>query len=283
MRSVKDRLASGALWLGAGRMIVNALGFVSTLVLARMLTPEDFGLVALATALLAIFMAVTEMSLSSALIRHSEPTEEHFHTVWTLNVVRSVLIGLLFAAIAYPAARAYHEPRIMPVMVALGASLMITGLANPRLAMFARAFNYFKQDFAIGVVEKLASFIVSVMVAVLYHSYWALVAGTVAMSCRAARDDLCDRALSAARIVAPYAEFMSFSVWVTLGSAIDVLNGRIDQLLMGTLLGRTTLGYYTMGDNISSLPTREAIAPFSNTLLPALSHVRHDRDRLRQA
>jgi len=120
-------------------------------------------------------------------------------------------------------------------------------------------------------------------VAVLYHSYWALVAGTVAMQLSR---------VVMTYVIVPYRprvswrhmrEFMAFSVWVTLGSAIDVLNGRIDQLLMGTLLGRTTLGYYTMGDNISSLPTREAIAPFSNMLLPALSHVRHDRDRLRQA
>ena len=263
-------------------MVVNALGFLSTLVLARILSPADFGLVSLATALLAIFSAVTEMSLASALIRHGNPTDEHFHTVWTLNLGRGVLIGLAFALAGYPASLVYGEPRIIPVMLALGAGLAVSGLANPRMALFARALS-FKQEFIVSVAEKLASFIAAVTAAVLLRSYWALVAGAVAMQVTR---------VATSYLIVPYSprfswkhvrELLSFSVWVTLGTTVDSMNGRIDQLLMGFLLGRQELGYYTVGDTIASLPTREATAPLSAMLLPAFSHVRGDQVRLREA
>ena len=94
MEGVGKRLTVGAMWTAGGRIISNLLGMVSTLTLARLLTPDDFGLVALATIVFSIIQAVTELSLSSALIQHKDPQREHYDTAFTLSIFRSLAIAL---------------------------------------------------------------------------------------------------------------------------------------------------------------------------------------------
>jgi PST family polysaccharide transporter len=282
MTSLKSNIARGALWLIFGRAIVNILGFVGTLILARMLIPADFGLVALATSLLVIFSAATEMSLSSALINHRQPTEEHFHTAWTLNAGRGLVVGLAFSLASYPVAVTFGEPRIIAVMVVLGLGLALTGLANPKMVIFSKALS-FRQEFTISVVEKLAYFLVSVAVALMLKSYWALVAGTLAMQFGRVITSYVIISYRPRFALTHVRDLLSFSIWLTLANTVDTLNGRIDQLILANFLGKTVLGYYTVGDTLCSIPTREATAPLANTLFPAFSQIRDNGPRLREA
>ncbi len=105
MEGVGKRLTVGAMWTAGGRVISNLLGIVSTLTVARLLTPDDFGLVAIATVIFAIVRAVTELSLSSALIQHKDPQREHYDTAFTLSIFRSLAIALVLAAAAFPPRR----------------------------------------------------------------------------------------------------------------------------------------------------------------------------------
>ena len=122
MSNITGRLVKGSMWLSLSRAIVNGLATLSTFVLAWYLAPADFGLVALAMTFLLIVDTVTQISLSEALIRHSAPERSHFSAAWTLNATRGLLLCLLFAACAYPAARLFEEPRLTNVMLALGYS-----------------------------------------------------------------------------------------------------------------------------------------------------------------
>src|SRR6188768_3585386 len=109
MKNVSGRLIKGSAWLSASRAIVNALSLLSTILLARLLVPDDFGVVSLATTMLMIVTSVTELSLSMALVRHESPSREHFDTAWTLNGLRGLLIGVLFAAAGIPVAAIYGD------------------------------------------------------------------------------------------------------------------------------------------------------------------------------
>ena len=95
---MKEKLFIGVFWLGAAKLIINFLALISTIILARLLTPEDFGLVAIVLALLAIIEAVTDLSLASALIHIKTLSEEHFDTAWSLNFVRGILMAVIFAS-----------------------------------------------------------------------------------------------------------------------------------------------------------------------------------------
>ncbi|MBA5805898.1 lipopolysaccharide biosynthesis protein [Rhizobium changzhiense] len=279
MKSVTDRLIKGSIWLSFSRAIVNGLSALSTFVLAWYLAPSDFGLVAIATTIQVILSSVTDLSLGQALIRHQAPSEVHFSAVWTLGVTRSAILGLVFAAGAYPIAEFYDEPRLTGVMFALSFSLFMSGLANPRRVMLQRDLIFW-QEFVLNVSQKLVGFVVTVAIAAFYQSYWALVLGTLAYQVTN---------IIVSYTVLPFRpritfqharELFSFSLWLTAGQIVNTLNWRIEYLLIGKMLGATELGHYTVGNTLSTMPTREATAPLNQTIYPGFSSVRNDPVRL---
>ncbi len=282
MSDVRNRLIKGSAWLSAARAVVNGLSLLSTIVLARLLSPGDFGLVALATTLLAIMTSVTDLSLSSALVRHAAPTRTHFDAAWTLNSLRGLALGALFALAGVPAARLYGDPRLVEIVTVIGFSLFLSGLTNPRSIMLQRDLIFW-QEFVLNVAQKLGGVAVSTAIAWTYRSYWALVLGILAME--------------ATNVVVSYTilpfrprvcfehvkELLSFSAWLTAGQIVDTLNWRFDQLIIGKGLNVAALGHYTVGSNIAQMPTRETTAPLTNVIFPAFSSIRADRARLARA
>jgi lipopolysaccharide exporter len=280
--SITGRLVKGSMWLSLSRVIVNGLATLSTFVLAWYLAPSDFGLVALATTMLLIVDTVTQLSLSEALIRHSAPDRSHFSAAWTLNATRGLLLALLFAACAYPASVLFEEPRLSGVMLALGVSVLLGGLTNPRRIMLQRDLIFW-QEFVLAVSQKFTGFVAAVAIAMIYHSYWALVIGTLVSQATN---------VIVSYLVLPFRpsitfrhmkEFFSFSAWLTAGQIVNTLNWRFDYLLVGKMLGGTSLGYYSVGSNLAMMPTREATAPLTQTIYPGFSSIRDDPTRLATA
>ncbi|MEZ2130507.1 MULTISPECIES: lipopolysaccharide biosynthesis protein [unclassified Sinorhizobium] len=282
MTSITGRLVKGSMWLSLSRAIVNGLATLSTFVLARYLAPSDFGVVALGMTILLIVTTVTEFSLAEALIRHKSPGESHFSAAWTLNAARGLALCLLFAICAYPAAALFQEPRLTGVMFALGLSVLMSGLTNPRRIMLQRDLIFW-QEFVLAVSQKLAGFVASVAIAIIYQSYWALVIGTLVTQATN---------VIVSYLVLPFRprvtfqhmrEFFSFSAWLTAGQIVSTLNWRFDYLLVGKMLGGGALGYYSVGSNLAMMPTREATAPLTQTIYPAFAGIRDDPGRLAAA
>ncbi|MEQ5788457.1 lipopolysaccharide biosynthesis protein [Erythrobacter sp. NFXS35] len=283
MSSDKRRpIIKGALWLGSGRVIVNAIGFVSTLVLARLLSPADFGLVALAEAVFAIASAVTEMSLAQSLVQHRKPEDHHYHTAFTLNLGRSLLLGLFIAAIAVPVAQGYGDDRLRDVLLVLAVAAAFGSLENPKLVTFQRNLIFW-QDFLLSVAAKLTGLLVALGIALVYQSYWALVLGSLAAQ-------VLRVGLSYA--VIPYLprlslrggrELLSFSGWLTLSNTLKTATWRFDPLVLGLVLPQAAVGHYTFGARLGSLPVKESLSPLRTLLFPALARMQDQPDRLRQA
>jgi lipopolysaccharide exporter len=282
MAGITGRLVKGSVWLSAARAIDNVLATGSTFVLARYLAPADFGLVALGTTMLMIMTSVTNLSLSEALIRHKAPGESHFSAVFTLNAARGLILGLILAAAAYPMAVFYGDERLVGVMLALSLSLFMRGITNPRRVMLRRAL-VFHQEFTLIVSQKFFGVVASVIIAVIYESYWALIVGILVTQ-------LANIIVS--YMVLPFwpritfqhmRELLSFSGWLTAGQIVNTLNWRFDYLLIGKLLDATALGYYTLGNQLAQLPTREAITPLTQTIYPGFAKIRNDPMRLAAA
>jgi lipopolysaccharide exporter len=278
-QGIAGRLLKGSIWITSGRLIANLLAVASTLIVARMLTPEDFGLVALATTMLAIVTAVTDVAMNDAIIRNRAPTEFHFSSAFTVNALRGLLVSAIFFAAALPAAALYEEPRLVAVMIALGASALLAGLTNPRRVMLQRDLIFW-QDFVLNVAQKFVGALTMIAIAVVYRSYWALVAGIIAAQ-------LVNVLLSYAflpfrpRVTLRHArELMSFSVWLTLAQILNTINWRFDHLLIGKFLGRADLGFYSVGSNLASIPTRETVSPLTQAIFPGFTQIASDPARL---
>lgn len=279
---MKSRMVRGAAWLAASRALINLIGFASTLVLARLLLPEDFGLVAIAGTVIAIVGSVTDIPLSAALIQHANPERGHFDSAWTLSALRGALLGLVLAAAATPITTLYGDPRLSPLILAMAAITFVQSFASPYIVRFTREL-LFQQDFIVGVSKKLGGFVVSLIIAWSYQSYWALVIGQ-------ATSEIIS--LIATYVLAPYRprltfshtrELLGFSAWLSLTQIVLTMNYRFDNLFIGYFLTSADVGQYSYGDNIAALPTREATTPIAQTLFPAFSRARLEPDRLRRA
>jgi len=280
--SVKRRLIVGFAWLFASRVVINIIGFASSIVLARLLMPEDFGLVALAMSVIAVVAAVTMLPIPEALLRTPDLTNAHIDSAFTLGLLRSVGLALLLAAAAWPCADIFNDARIIPIMLVLAFNALLTGLYSPSYALIQKTLS-FRPEFMMMTVSKLIGTVVALVIAFVFRSYWAIIFSTVAMQ--------------AASVIityyyAPYrlrlstkhiGEIWSFSLWVTLSGAINTLSWRVDYLAMGGVLGSKTLGYYSYGDNLATLLTRESSTPLVKALFPGLVAVGNDPDRLRSA
>jgi len=279
---LRKRLTAGALWTAGGRIAVNLIGLASTLVLARLLTPADFGLVAIATVVLSIANAATELSLSSALIQRQNPLREHYDTAWTLNILRALVIAIALAIAAFPVSVAFKDDRLIGIFLVMGAAAMMSGFVNPRLVDFRRQLS-FRQEVLTDFVNKFAGFAVAAALALEYRSYWALVIGSLAAQ---------TAGMITSYVIIPYAprfslrdwrSLFSFSGWLALSSGLNAVNYRADQLAVGAVLGANPLGQYSVGDNLANLPVRESTTPLANVLFPAFARLQDDQVRLRAA
>jgi O-antigen/teichoic acid export membrane protein len=277
--SIRTRIAKGAVWLTATRVLVNLITLASTLLLARMLIPADFGLVAIATTISAIINSVTDLSLAAALIQHKNPQDEHLHSAWSLNVARGAILALMICGLSVPIARLYGDSRLVVILMLIGAMTLVAGIANPKLALFSRDLIFW-QEFIVGVAQRVIGFVVAIVVALLFRSYWALVAGMAATQVSAT---------ILSYLLIPYRprirlaharELLSFSVWLSLGQAINTLNWKFDYLMIGYFLGSIPLGYYTVGDSLAGMPTREATTPLAQTLFPGFARLTDAPPRL---
>jgi PST family polysaccharide transporter len=214
------------------------------------------------------------------LVQHKDPTEDHFHAAWTLQFLRNLILAIIFALSAIPAAAIFQESRLIGLMAVLSLSVLLQGIINPRSIMMTRDLVFWQQ-FMLQVGSRVVGVIVSIVIALLYQSYWALVWGTVAAQ-------ITNVLLS--YTVLPFMprprlrgarDLLNFSVWLTLGQVINTINWRSDHLFVGGYLGRVALGHYTVGDNLAIMPTREVTLPLTQTLFPAFSRLADDPGRLR--
>ncbi len=279
MENVRGKLVKGTAWVSAAGIVVNFLGFISTIVLAHFLTPADFGLAAFAMTIMGVLSAVTDLSLSSALVQHKNPTVDHMNTAWTLGLARSLIIAAILCAAAYPVSRLVHDPRMVPVMLVLAIPMVLLGLANPRAIMFTRDLIFWQQ-FLLTVGQRLTTFVVALTIAIIYQSFWAIIWAFVI-----------GQAVNSiiSYIILPYLprlgvkhakELFQFSFWLTISQSTNILNWNFDQLVVGAVLGKTPLGFLSVGNNIAFMPTRELTRPITTPLFPAFSRLRDDPVKL---
>ena len=139
------------------RLFDRSIGIVSTALLARLLIPADFGLVAMAMSIIALIELATAFSFEIALIQKQDPQREHFDTAWTLNVLVALGGAAVTAAAAFPAAAFYGDPRLGPVMLAIGAAWLMQGFENVGVVNFRREMN-FAAEFRLMASKRVVSF-----------------------------------------------------------------------------------------------------------------------------
>jgi O-antigen/teichoic acid export membrane protein len=281
MENINGRVGVGIIWMIGARLADRLIGIVSTLILARLLVPGDFGLVAMATAIGAILDLLGAFSFDLALIQKKNTERKHYDTVWTFNVLFGVGCGLCLIGFAEVAARFYSEPRLASVMYVLSLSYFLNAFTNVGLVSFRKDLN-FDKEFKYIFSRRVITFLVTISAAFLLRSHWALLLGMttgrlVSLVMSYAMNDYRPRfSLAASR------ELLSFSKWLLINNILFFLLHRGCTFVIGRLYGASTLGIYTISYEISSLPSTELVAPINRVMFPGFSKMR-DVDQISQA
>ncbi len=254
---------------------MRLIGVVSTVILARLLTPRDFGIVALAMIFVGLFEMLNLTGQGMAIVRHEAPTREHYDSAWTISVLigTGIAVAILFAA---PLTRMYfHEPRTVVVMQCLALRAFLGGLENIGTVDFSRDLR-FDRYFIYNVCTKLFQFCLTVVLAFVLRNYWALVAGILAG--QISRTGL-SYVMSPFRPRLSFArtkEIWSFSIWTFLRSVATYLQTQVDNIVIGGIAGTAMMGRYTVAKDVAASPTQEIINPMVSALFPVMSKVRGD-------
>ena len=269
---MRGEIARGAAWMVLFRLFDRSIGVVSTTLLARLLIPADFGLVAMAMSVIAIIELATSFSFEIALIQKPDPEREHFDTAWTLNILVAVVGAIVTAALAYPTASFYGDARLTPVMFAIGGAWLISGFENIGTVNFRREMN-FSAEFRWMASKRVVSFVVTLAAAWVFRSYWALVIGTATGRLTGVTMSYVMHPFRPRLSLARARELFSFSGWILVNNVASVVVSRMPHFFVGRVFGAQALGAYTVGSEIAQLAHTELVAPINRAMFPGYARL----------
>lgn len=270
MSTLGGRVTAGIYWMVGARLADRLIGIVSTLILARLLVPGDFGLVAMATAIAGILDLLGAFSFDLALIQNSKAQRRHYDTVWTFNVIFGVVCGFGLIALANLAADFYKEPRLVLVMYVLSISYFINAFTNVGIVAFRKELNFAK-EFKFIFARRIATFVVTISCAFFFKSYWALLIGiTFGRFVSTVMSYTMNSYRPKFSLVA-WAELLKFSKWLLINNFLFFMLHNGCTFVIGRMFGTTALGIYSVSYEISSLPSSELVAPINRVMFPSFS------------
>ncbi len=273
------RVAAGAAWMVALRFATRLLGVASMLVLARLLTPEDFGLVALATTIGALLDIASDFNFDLAIIRDRGAGRPEYDTAWTLQVLKGILLALLLLVLARPTASFFADPRLEPILCWLALAAFLQGIGNIGTVDFRRELEI-AREFRFHLYGRLAQFATGLTLAFLWRDWRALVAAVMARRIVLLLASYTMAAYRPRLSLARVRELVGFSKWMLANNALSFVRERIDSLIVGKLAGPGPLGLYTIAQEIADLPTSELAQPVARAIYPGFARIAHEPRRL---
>jgi O-antigen/teichoic acid export membrane protein len=270
---------TGAAWTVSSRLAGRLIDFATLLVLARTLSPADFGLTALAMTLTVVVDMVLEVPLIQALTRLPRVTKSHLDTAFTLGTLRGLVLAIVVALSAWPFSQIYHDSRLLLLVCVTAIGPIARSLYSPAMINFIRRMS-FRQVFTAEILGKIIAATIAICVVYLGGGYWAIVTSGVSAPIAAT---------SISYFLAPYrpsfslaeiGEFSKFLGWLSTAQIVSALSWQFDRVLLGYSSSKAELGQYTMASDVSVLPTQSLIGPAMQPVMAAFSRINDNRERL---
>lgn len=278
------RARRGAFWSAGQILLRNLVSMGTTAVLARLLLPEDYGLIGMVATLTAALLVVSDMGLSWATVQRKDLTQAQVNNLFWLNVAAGAAIWLVCIALAPTVSGFYGRNELGPIVTIMGASFLISGLAVQPLALMRRAMD-FRSIALIQIVAVVAGSLTAIVLALSGTGYWALVAqGLVTASVRASLVLYASRwrLASPKRGVGTW-QLVNFGGLLAINGLLFYLARNLDSVLIGKFWGAVELGIYNRAYFLMLLPSVLAKGVLTGLMVSSLSALQHDKDRFGSA
>lgn len=273
-------LAAGGAILLASNLVRQILAFLALIVTARLLTPEDFGVIAyflVATTLLDML----QRQISMVLIRIEDVSYDHLHTVFTLQIMLGLLGATLFW-FAGPLIELTGLPELKAVLPAISAYALLVSIRNPRFILYERGLR-----FSMAVVEETLNRVIYVALAIylswLWRDYWALITAIFASFAASILFSYIAAPMLPRLSLARWKDSLSFSSWAIGSQLCQFLSSRMPLLVIGAALGLAEAGIFRIGMRVTDLVTKQFFAVLQRVVYPGLADVSRSTGKKKEA
>lgn len=283
MDSFAQKTIQGVSWSVVGRVGKNIIGFVVGVVLARLLSPTEFGLLGMITVITRFANLFTDMGFGAALIQKKEINDRELSSVFWLNMAGGILLTLIFIALSPVIASFYNEPILQILTIVLSFNFVIQSAVIVQKTQLTRSID-FK---SLSIVEVASIFLSgAVGIAFAYYDYgvWSLVIHAISGSVfiTVLIWYLSDWRPSAVFDIGAIKRLLGFSLNLLGDKTINYWARNLDNLLIGKYLGSDPLGVYSKSYSIMLLPLQNVSNVISRVMFPALSKIQDDKERVKR-
>lgn len=272
---LKVALMKGAAWTIGLRWSNRLLGLISTAIVARIVTPADYGIVAMAFLVWGLVRAMINFGPVVALMRKKDVSNDEINSAWSLGVIQELAVGVLLIVVAPLAAEYFKSPKVALVVWVIAACVIVSSVKNIGPVLAQKEFNY-SIDFKIQVTSKIVSVIVTVLSAFVFRDYRALLSGFVAAW-------LVSLFMSYA--IHPYrpkwntkhiSEIWNITKWLMFSGIANYILTQGDEVAAGRIGSIGAFGQYNVSADIGQLPVGELGPALLRALMPVLAKLQKD-------
>jgi O-antigen/teichoic acid export membrane protein len=276
------QIVKGSLWVFALRIIQQGFNMIRLIILARLLLPDDFGLIGIALLTMSILETFSQTGFQQALIQKKDDIRPYLDTAWSFLVLRGVFLCLFLYFLAPYAANFFRTPGANNIIRLVGLAILLQSFSNIGIIYFPKDLEFNKQ-FLYESSALIVDFTVAVTIALIYKNVWALLLGYLA-------GNLTRTVMS--YLLHPYRprfifdfqkakKLFGFGKWVVSSNILIFFITQGNDILIGRLLGVYSLGLYQMANRISNLPATEVTHVISQVTFPTYSKLQDNRQGLK--
>lgn len=264
---IVSRTASASLALSGSQLLAKLIDFFLVLVLARLLTPEDFALIAIAMIFVQVTEAILQMHVGAALIRSKRVTRDMLYTAFSISILRSVIVVGIILVLTPVAAFMFNEPRLNALMPVLALAPAVRGLFNPKMTLLARRINYYPEAI-IGIIARATTMAIALPFAIITKSYWALVLMTVLTPAFLTMATYLYVPFLPKWSLKSWPIFANMIGWTTVSQFFSAAHWQLNVFVLAQYSSRTTTGNYSVGSNLNGIVHQAFLRPL---LVPFIS------------
>lgn len=279
-KTARQAMMAGSLWTISMRWGMKMLGFVSTAILARMILPSEYAVVAMAYLVVGLMEAFFDFGVEAALIRKGEVDEAFINSAWSLRIVEGLGIGILLVLLSPLATLYFHDQRVAPILWILACCIGLGGSSNIGL-MLARKNLNFSLEFKIQLIGKFLQVCVTISTAIFLRDYRALVIGIVAGYIISWCLTYAMHPYRPRWNTTGFVEIWLVTRWLMLSNVARFMVRKADEISAGRIGTATQFGMYNVGADLGQLPTGEVGPAILKAFFPVLSSIQHEPERVR--
>lgn len=259
---------------------MKLLGFISTAILARMILPSEYAVVAMAYLVVGLMEAFFDFGVEAALIRKGEVDNAFINSAWSLRIVEGVGMASLMVLMSPLATLYFHDQRVAPILWILAGCVALGGSSNIGLILARKNLN-FSLEFKIQLIGKLLQVCVTISTAYFLRDYRALVIGIVVGYVISWCMTYVMHPYRPRWNTSGFAEIWLVTKWLMLSNVARFLVRKADEISAGRIGTATQFGMYNVGADLGLLPTGEIGPAILKAFFPVLSSIQHQPERVR--